>query len=184
MGKKILIIGAGFSGATFARMAVDKGHNAHIVDQKDHVGGNSYSYKDQETGIEIHKYGPHIFHTNSEQVYKFVTRFTKLNNYINRVKAISSGQVYSLPINLHTINQFFGKNFSPKEAETFIKNKRIKFDKINRILNFETKFNLQYALNEIQDFFLKNPNNSYMDKKYSNVTNFEYGILNVLSMDV
>ncbi len=131
---KILIVGAGFAGSTFARLAAENNIQVDIIDQKNHIGGNSYSYSDKNTGIEIHKYGPHIFHTNSEKVYNFITRFCKLNNYINQVKAISNGNVFSLPITLHTINQFFGKTFSPSEAKLFIEQKRIKFEKID---NFE-----------------------------------------------
>ncbi len=131
---RILVVGAGFAGSTFARLAAEDGNKVIVIDKKEHIGGNSYSFEDSKTGIEIHKYGPHIFHTNDEDVYSFITKFTEFNNYINRVKAISNGKVYSLPINLHTINQFFNKTFSPKEAEDFIEKKR---EKYKDVLNFE-----------------------------------------------
>ena len=128
--KRILIVGAGYSGAVFGRLAAEDGLHVDIIDMKDHIGGHSYSYKDPDTGIEIHKYGPHIFHTIYEDVYHFIAQFTKLNYYINHVKVVHNNRVFSLPINLHTINQFFDKNFSPLEAEKFIKEKVVKFDKI------------------------------------------------------
>ncbi len=130
----MLIIGAGFAGSTFARLAAENDFSVEVIDNRDHSGGNSYSYRDSETGIDIHKYGPHIFHTSNEKVYEFISRFTKLNGYIHKVKAVSHGQVFSLPINLHTINQFYGKLLSPKEARQFIKKKQIQIDKLT---NFE-----------------------------------------------
>ena len=134
MSKKILIIGAGFSGATFAHMAAEAGHQVTIIDKRDHIGGNAYTYKDPETGIDVHKYGAHIFHTNDENVWNFVNKFTRFNDYKNRVKAISNGRVYTMPVNLHTINQFFNKTFTPKEAEAFIDSLRVPCE---RITNFE-----------------------------------------------
>ena len=82
--KKVLIVGAGFAGSTFARIAAENDFSVEVIDNRDHAGGNSYSYRDSETGIEIHKYGPHIFHTSNEKVYEFISRFTKLNGYIHR----------------------------------------------------------------------------------------------------
>ena len=128
--KKILIVGAGYAGSVFGRLAAEQGSTVQIIDKNDHIGGHSYSFKDVQTGIEIHKYGPHIFHTNYEDVYSFITRFSKLNNYINRVKVIHDNQVYSMPINLHTINQFFEENFSPLDARQFIESKQVRFDEI------------------------------------------------------
>ncbi len=134
MSKKILIVGCGFSGATFGRMAAEAGYQVTIIDRRDHIGGNAYTYQDEETGIDVHKYGAHIFHTNDDKVWSFVNRFSKFNNYTNRVKAISNGRIYTMPVNLHTINQFFNKNFSPKEAEAFIESLRVP---CSRITNFE-----------------------------------------------
>jgi UDP-galactopyranose mutase len=122
----LLIVGCGFAGATFARMAAENGYTSHLIDKSGHLGGHSYTYRDEETQVEIHKYGPHIFHTSSKEIWDFINRFSKFNTYVNRVKAITGGQVYSLPINLHTINQFFRKNFTPSEAEQFIESLRYK----------------------------------------------------------
>ena len=133
---KILIIGCGFGGAVFARLAADAGHNVTIIDKRKHIGGNCFTSKDEETGIEVHKYGPHIFHTNDKRVWDFLKKYTDFNSYINRVKAVSGGKVYSLPINLGTINQFFGKTFSPSEAQGFIENKRIDIKKVNNLEDY------------------------------------------------
>ena len=116
---KILIVGAGFSGAVFARLAADAGHNISIIDRREHIGGNCYTYTDDETGVEVHKYGPHIFHTNNKQIWDFLNKYTEFNRYINRVKAITNGSIYSLPINLGTINQYFGKTFTPSTSKKF-----------------------------------------------------------------
>jgi UDP-galactopyranose mutase len=123
---KFLIVGAGFSGAVMARELANAGHKALVIDQRDHIGGNCYSERDAETNILVHKYGPHIFHTNDKEVWEYVNSLTTFLPYINRVKTNIDGLVYSLPINLHTINQFFGKSMSPIEAENFIKDQTIK----------------------------------------------------------
>lgn len=99
-----LIIGAGFAGATFARCVAYAGKSVYIIDKRDHIGGNCFSQKNPETGIEIHKYGSHNFHTNSKEIWDFINRFTTFNHYTHRVKANYNGEVFSLPVNLHTIN--------------------------------------------------------------------------------
>ncbi len=121
-----LIIGCGFAGATFANLAADRGFTVRLVDKRNHIGGNCYTYKDQISKVEVHKYGPHIFHTNSKEVWEYVNRFSRFNNYVNRVKARTGNKVYGMPINLHTINQFYGKGFSPSEARKHIESVRIK----------------------------------------------------------
>lgn len=121
--KKILIVGAGFSGAVIGRQLAEHGHKVTIIDQRNHTAGNAYDARDKDTDVMVHIYGPHIFHTDNEAVWQFVNRFTKMMPYINRVKATVNGQVFSLPINLHTINQFFGKTCSPDEAKALIAEK-------------------------------------------------------------
>lgn len=91
-----------------------------VIDERPHIGGNCYTERDEETGVMVHTYGPHIFNTDRKDIWDYVNRFIELVPYINRVKAVYNGNVYSLPINLHTINQFFGKTFSPDEAKEFI----------------------------------------------------------------
>jgi len=97
--KKILIVGSGFAGSVIARELADAGYKVHIIDKRDHIGGNAYDYID-EHGIRIHKYGPHIFHTNNKKVVDWLSRFTQWNEYQHRVKAmLSDGQYVTLPVN-------------------------------------------------------------------------------------
>lgn len=118
--KKIAIVGAGFSGAVIARELAQKDHIVTVFESRGQVGGNSYSYVDKDTGITVHKYGPHIFHTDNQRAWEYITHFCTMMPYINRVKSTVGGKVYSLPINLHTINQFFDKAMSPNEAKSFV----------------------------------------------------------------
>lgn len=121
MNKKVAIAGAGFSGATIARILADAGYDVDVFDSRSHVAGNCYTERDQQTGVLVHKYGPHIFHTSNTEVWEFIQRFGEFKTFRHRVKATSGGSVYSLPVNLHTINQLFGRTFSPAEAQSFIK---------------------------------------------------------------
>ena len=121
--KNILIVGAGFSGVVIARQLAEQGHHIRIIDQRDHIGGNSYDARDPQTDVMVHVYGPHIFHTDNETVWNYVTQHAEMMPYVNRVKATVNGQVFSLPINLHTINQFFAKTCSPDEARALIAEK-------------------------------------------------------------
>ena len=119
--KKYLIIGAGFSGTVLANQLVSKSDcQVDIWDERNHVGGNCHTERDAETGILVHTYGPHIFNTDKKEIWDFVNRFVEFRPYVHRVKAMSNGKVYSLPINLHTINQFFNKTFTPAEAKIFV----------------------------------------------------------------
>jgi len=117
-----LCVGAGFSGAVIARELAEKGHAMDVIDERPHIAGNCHTERDAQTGIQIHKYGPHIFHTDDQEVWDYINRFGEMMPYVNRVKATYQGKVYSLPINLHTINQFFGTCMSPAEAKDFIAN--------------------------------------------------------------
>lgn len=118
--KKILCVGAGFSCAVIARELAEKGHVITVIDQRSHVAGNCHTQRDDETGIMLHVYGPHIFHTDNQEVWDYVNKYGEFKPFVNRVKAVSNGSVYSLPINLHTINQFFNKQFNPKQAQEWI----------------------------------------------------------------
>lgn len=122
--RKILIIGAGFSGAVIARKLAEQGYQIKVIDKRNHIAGNCHTERDNETGIMVHQYGPHIFHTDDKEVWQFINQYGEIIPYINRVKSTVNGQVYSLPVNLHTINQFFGKALSPKEAHDFIVNEQ------------------------------------------------------------
>jgi UDP-galactopyranose mutase len=123
MTRRFCMVGAGFSGAVLARAFAEAGHQAVVIDERNHIAGNCYSERDAESGIMVHKYGPHIFHTANEAVWQYVNRFTRMMPYVNRVKAIYAGRVYSLPINLHTINQFFNVVLRPQEAREFVASK-------------------------------------------------------------
>jgi UDP-galactopyranose mutase len=112
--------GAGLSCAVIARELAQAGHHVVVFEQRDHLGGNCHTKRDRQTGVMVHTYGPHIFHTDDDEVWAYVNRYMEFRSYINRVKATAQGQVYSLPINLHTINQFFTRTFSPAEAQAFI----------------------------------------------------------------
>lgn len=114
------IVGAGLSGAVIARALADAGHRVEVFESRDHIAGNCHTARDAETGVLVHVYGPHIFHTDDAEVWDYVNRFARFRPYRNRVKTTSGGQVYSLPVNLHTINQFFGRTFRPDEARAFI----------------------------------------------------------------
>jgi UDP-galactopyranose mutase len=121
--KKILIVGAGISGAVIARELADAGYIVDIFEERNHVAGNCHTSKDVETDIMVHVHGPHIFHTNNENVWNYVNRFANFHPYICQVKATVRGRVFSLPINLLTINQFYSKKFNPSEAKDFIESK-------------------------------------------------------------
>ncbi|MBO9196218.1 UDP-galactopyranose mutase [Rhizobium sp. 16-449-1b] len=117
---KIVIVGAGLSGAVIGRELALAGHKVEILDARDHIAGNCHTERDADTGVMVHVYGPHIFHTDDAEVWDYVNGFQTFMPYKNRVKTTSKSQVYSLPVNLHTINQFFGKTLRPDEAKAFI----------------------------------------------------------------
>ena len=128
------IVGAGFSGAVIGRALAEAGHKVLVIDERPHVAGNSFSQRDAETGVMTHIYGPHIFHTANERVWAYVQKFGEMTPYQHRVKAVSGGAVYSLPVNLLTINQFFRTMMGPDEARAFIASKSLK---IENPANFE-----------------------------------------------
>jgi len=114
-----LIVGAGFAGSVLAeRLASQAGQKVLIVDRRPHIGGNAYDYHD-ESGILIHKYGPHIFHTNSTEVYEYLSGFTEWRPYQHRVLASVDGQLVPIPINLDTINRLYGLNLSSFQLDEF-----------------------------------------------------------------
>ena len=121
MAYRFLIVGAGFSGCTLAnQLASILDCTIDIWDERNHLGGNCHTERDAATGIMVHQFCPHIFNTDKKEIWDFVNRFAEFRPYVHRVKAMSSGKIYSLPVNLHTINQFFGKTFSPDEAKAFL----------------------------------------------------------------
>ncbi|WP_341210897.1 UDP-galactopyranose mutase [Sphingomonas paucimobilis] len=120
MGERLMMVGAGLSGAVLARELAQAGHDVTVVDSRPHVAGNCHTARDAQTGVMVHTYGPHIFHTDDDGVWDYVQRFARFMPYQNRVKTTVAGRVYTLPVNLHTINQFFGTALRPEEARAFV----------------------------------------------------------------
>lgn len=120
---RFCIVGAGFSGAIIARHLSEAGHKVLLLDERAHIAGNCHTERDKATGVMVHRYGPHIFHTADQRAWDYIRQFGTFQPYINRVKAISKGHIYTLPVNLLTINQFFNATMSPKEARAFIEAK-------------------------------------------------------------
>ncbi|MFC7376328.1 UDP-galactopyranose mutase [Brachybacterium sp. GCM10030267] len=117
----LLIVGSGLFGLTIAERAVaEHGAKVTIIDRRPHLGGNAYSEADEQTGIEVHKYGAHLFHTSNPRVWDYVNRFTEFTGYQHKVYTNHRGVVYPMPINLGTINQFFQAAYSPGEARALI----------------------------------------------------------------
>jgi UDP-galactopyranose mutase len=117
----LVVVGSGFFGLTIAeRCASGLGLRVLVVERRHHIGGNAYSEPEPETGIEIHRYGAHLFHTSNAAVWEYVSRFTAFTGYQHRVFSIYKGRVYPLPINLATICEYFGAAMSPDEARALI----------------------------------------------------------------
>ena len=116
-----LVVGAGLFGAVFAQQARERGFSVLVVDKRDHIAGNVYC-EDVE-GIQVHKYGAHIFHTNDEKVWRYVNRFAEFNRFTNSPVANYKGELYSLPFNMYTFNRMWGV-VSPGEAQTIIEQQR------------------------------------------------------------
>ncbi len=114
---ELVVVGAGLFGLTVAeRVAAELGRRVLVLERRDHIGGNAWSEREPTTGIEVHRYGAHLFHTSNERVWEYVNRFTDFTGYQHRVFSVFKGRVYPLPINLGTICEFFGRHMSPSEA--------------------------------------------------------------------
>lgn len=120
MTSSLLIVGAGLFGAVMAERLAAAGYPVTVIDRRPHIGGNCWSETDPQTGIEVHKYGSHIFHTSNREVWEYISRFTDWNSYQHHVWTTYQGRVYSMPINLATINGLYGMSLNPREAEEFI----------------------------------------------------------------
>jgi UDP-galactopyranose mutase len=117
----LVIAGAGLFGLTVAeRCARELGLRVLVAERRDHIGGNAYSEVEPSTGIEVHRYGAHLFHTSNERVWDYVNRFTAFTDYRHRVFSIFKGRVYPMPINLGTICEYFGRAMSPDQARALI----------------------------------------------------------------
>ncbi|WP_294266644.1 UDP-galactopyranose mutase [uncultured Chryseobacterium sp.] len=117
-----LITGCGFAGSVLAERLASQEKKVLIVDKRSHIGGNAYDYYNED-GILVHQYGPHIFHTNSEEVFRYLSRFTDWRPYEHRVLGSVDGQLVPIPINLTTINKLYGKNLTSDEVVDFLASK-------------------------------------------------------------
>lgn len=116
-----LIVGAGLTGAVLARELVDADKNCLVIDRRDHIAGNCYT--EEVHGINVHKYGAHIFHTSDRRVWDYVNRFAEFNNYINSPVADYHGEIYNLPFNMNTFNRMWGVK-TPAEAQAVIEGQK------------------------------------------------------------
>jgi UDP-galactopyranose mutase len=125
----LVVVGSGFFGLTVAERAANElGLSVRIVEVRSHLGGNAYSEIDPDTGIEVHRYGAHLFHTSNQRVWEYVNRFTGFTGYQHRVWTKFQGQIYPMPINLGTICSYFGREFSPDEARALVAEQAREFD--------------------------------------------------------
>lgn len=147
-----LIVGAGLSGSVIGRELANNGHNITIIDQRSHIAGNCFTQRDNKTNIMEHVYGPHIFHTDNDDVWNYASFHTEFMPYINRVKTTYNNEVYSLPINLHTINQFYNKCFNPQQAKDWISS--ISEKDIDEPINFEEQA-LKFIGKDLYEAFFK-----------------------------
>ena len=125
--RPIVVVGSGIFGSVVAERLAEGGRDVFVLERRSHIGGNSHSEIDPETGIEVHRYGSHIFHTKSEKVWNYISRFTRFNTYRHKVMITYHDRVYAMPISLMTINAFFGKNLKPAEVEAFLAESTEKF---------------------------------------------------------
>ena len=126
---KILIIGAGFAGSVCARELAEAGHKVLVMDRRKHIAGNAYDVKD-EHGILIHQYGPHIFHTNSERIFNYLSQFTEWHPYEHRVRGVVNGQEYPFPINRDTLNQLYDLDLTEEQAAEYFEKVREPKEKV------------------------------------------------------
>lgn len=153
------VAGAGLSGAVIARILAENGFRVNVFEQRSHVAGNCHTERDAETGVMVHHYGPHIFHTDNEDVWAFANRFANFRSYHHRVFAVVREQVFPLPITLATMNQFFRTAMRPAEARAFIGT--LADSTITSPRSFEEQ--AQYMVgNELYEAFFKN----YTEKQW------------------
>lgn len=156
-----IIAGAGIFGATVAERLAHAGKKVLVLEKRDHLAGNIYSYTDPETGIEVHKYGSHIFHTESDEVWNYLNQFTKFNDYTHTVNTRHEGKLYPMPINLDTINLLYGTDMDAEEAEKFVAAEAAK-EKVEHPSNFEEQ-GISLVGRKLYEAFLKN----YTAKQWS-----------------
>lgn len=124
----LVVVGTGLFGLTVAERMAARGRRVLMLDRRSHVGGNAYSVAEETTGIEVHRYGAHLFHTSNERVWEYVNRFTTFTDYVHRVYTTHRGEVFPMPINLGTVNQFFRSALSPADARRLIREQAAELD--------------------------------------------------------
>ena len=171
-----LVVGAGIFGATVAERMAEMGKKVLVVDRRDHLAGNIYSYTDEGTGIEVHKYGSHIFHTEMDEVWNYITRFAEFNDYVHTVDTRHNGKLYPMPINLDTVNLLYETNMDAEEAERFVAEEAKRDSEKYGIIepkNFEEK-GISLVGEKLYTAFLKN----YTEKQWNtSATNLSAEIL-------
>ena len=123
----LIIVGSGLFGSVVAEQASRAGFRVAVIEKRDHIAGNCYSKDDPETGINVHQYGPHIFHTSNKEIWDYINQFTEFNQYKHKCLSSVGGQLYSMPINLSTINSFFKQSLTPTQAVEFLSKKRVPY---------------------------------------------------------
>jgi UDP-galactopyranose mutase len=118
--RRILVIGAGLSGATAARVLAESGFAVTVAEKRPHPGGHCHTRRDAATGIMVHTHGPHILHSDNPEVWSFLERFARLVPYRHTVRAVTGGRTYPLPITLATLRQFLGRDLTPEQAKTHL----------------------------------------------------------------
>lgn len=182
-----LIVGAGCFGATFARLATDDDKKCLVIDIRNHIAGNAYTTR--EDGIDVHVYGPHIFHTNDDDIWTFVNKFTKFNNFINSPKSYTNGRMYSLPFNMNTFHELWGCT-TPDQAKQIIESQKFQgtptnleeqalsmvgTDIYNLLIRDYTTKQWQKLPTELPSFIIKRLplrftfDNNYFDDKYQGI---------------
>ncbi len=119
-----LIVGSGLYGSVFAQQLKEAQKSVLVIERRNHIGGNCFSYTYEDTNILIHKYGTHLFHTDNKAIWDYINQFSEFNRYQHRVLTKHGGRVYSMPINLGTINSFYGLELSPGQVEAFLNERR------------------------------------------------------------
>ncbi len=146
-----IVVGSGLFGAVFAQQARENGKSVLVIEKREHIGGNCYSENYQDTNINVHLYGTHIFHTNNDDIWNYINRFTEFNRYQHRVLTTHKDRVFAMPICLGTINQFYGLNLKPHDVEAFIASKAE--GAVDNPRNFEEKAISQVGRDLYEAFF-------------------------------
>lgn len=134
----LVVVGSGFYGLTIAERAASEGFKVVVLERREHLGGNAFSYTEPKSGVEVHKYGSHLFHTSNQKVWDYVNRFTQFNNYTHHVFSRFQGGIYPMPINLQTMASFFGRALTPGQARELIES-QIFESNIGSVSNLEEK---------------------------------------------